>query len=264
MKVFQDGLLTGKVAFVTGGGSGIGAGIAKLLAAQGASVGLLGRRAEMLQAVGEEIRAAGGKALPVPADIRQYDAVEKSIERVASEFGGLDILVNSAAGNFVAPAATLSSNGFNAVIGIDLLGTFNACRAAFAHLSKRGGSIVSISAPQAFVPTPAQVHVGAAKAGIEKMTKDLAVEWGGSGIRVNTVVPGPTEDTEGMRRLAPPDPETQAKMKRHIPLGRWGTITEIAEAVLFLVSPAASYITATTLVVDGGSSLVSRGAPYHE
>lgn len=263
-KVFQDGLLAGKVAFVTGGGSGIGAGIAKLLAAQGAAVGLLGRRVEMLEAVAQEIRAAGGRALPVPADIRSYPDVEKSIERVAAEFGGLDILVCSAAGNFVAPAATLSSNGFNAVIGIDLLGTFNACRAAFAHLSKRGGSIVSISAPQAFVPTPAQVHVGAAKAGIEKMTRDLAIEWGGSGIRVNTVVPGPTEDTEGMRRLAPPDPETQKKMKARIPLGRWGTIQEVADAVLFLVSPAASYITATTLVVDGGASLISRGTAYAE
>jgi NAD(P)-dependent dehydrogenase (short-subunit alcohol dehydrogenase family) len=265
MNVFQNGLLAGKVAFVTGGGSGIGAGIAKTLAAQGAAVGLLGRRVEMLEAVATEIRAAGGKALPVPADIRSYADVEKSIERVATEFGGLDILVCSAAGNFVAPAATLSSNGFNAVIGIDLLGTFHACRAAFSHLEKRGGgSIVSISAPQAFVPTPAQVHVGAAKAGIEKMTRDLAIEWGGAGIRVNTVVPGPTEDTEGMRRLAPADPAIQAKMKRQIPLGRWGTIQEIADAVLFLVSPAAAYITATTLVVDGGASLVSRGTPYHE
>jgi NAD(P)-dependent dehydrogenase (short-subunit alcohol dehydrogenase family) len=264
MKVFQDGLLVGKVAFVTGGGSGIGAGIAKLLAAQGAKVGLLGRRAEMLDAVAKEIAEAGGKALALPADIRSYPDVEKAIGRVASEFGGLDILVNSAAGNFVAPAATLSSNGFNAVIGIDLLGTFNACRAAFQHLAKNGGNIVSVSAPQAFVPTPLQVHVGAAKAGIEKMTKDLAIEWGGSGIRVNTVVPGPTEDTEGMRRLAPPDPEVQKKMKRQIPLGRWGRIDEIADAVLFLVSPAASYITATTLVVDGGSSLVTRGAPFLE
>jgi NAD(P)-dependent dehydrogenase (short-subunit alcohol dehydrogenase family) len=262
MKVFQDGILQGKVAFVTGGGSGIGAGIAKLLAAQGAKLGLLGRRPEMLDAVATEIRAAGGAALAVPADIRAYDAVERAIERVATEFGGLDILVNSAAGNFVAPAATLSSNGFNAVIGIDLLGTFNACRASYAHLSKRGGSIVSISAPQAFVPTPAQVHVGAAKAGIEKMTRDLAVEWGGVGIRLNTVVPGPTEDTEGMRRLAPADPEIQAKMKRGIPLQRWGTIAEVADAVLFLVSPAAAFITATTLVVDGGASLVTRGAPF--
>jgi NAD(P)-dependent dehydrogenase (short-subunit alcohol dehydrogenase family) len=260
MSVFRDGLLEGKVAFVTGGGSGIGAGIAKRLAAQGAAVGLLGRRAEMLDAVAKEIVAAGGKALATPADVREYADVEAAVNKVVAEFGRLDVLVCSAAGNFVAPAAQLSANGFKSVVAIDLLGTFNACRAAFGPLSKEGGSIVSISAPQAFVPTPLQVHVGAAKAGIEKMTRDLALEWGCAGIRVNTVVPGPTEDTEGMRRLAPADPEIQAKMKRGVPLGRWGRIDEIADAVLYLVSPAATYITATTLVVDGGMSLMSSSS----
>ncbi|HEX4336571.1 MAG TPA: SDR family oxidoreductase [Polyangiaceae bacterium] len=257
--IFRDGILEGRVALVTGGGSGIGAGIAKRLAAQGAKVMLLGRRPEMLEAVAGEIKTAGGVAIGQPTDVREYADVEKSVERTVRELGGLDIVVCSAAGNFLSPAATLSANGFKAVIGIDLLGTFNVCRASFEHLAKQGGSIVSISAPQAFVPTALQVHVGAAKAGIEKMTRDLALEWGGSGIRVNTVVPGPTEDTEGMRRLAPEDPAVQAKMKKGIPLGRWGKIDEIADAVLYLVSPAAAYITATTLVVDGGSSLISSG-----
>jgi NAD(P)-dependent dehydrogenase (short-subunit alcohol dehydrogenase family) len=260
MNIFRDGILEGRVALVTGGGSGIGAGIAKRLAAQGAKVAVLGRRVEMLDGVAGEIRSQGGMALTAQADVREYADVEKAVARTVAEFGGLDILICSAAGNFLSPASQLSANGFKAVIGIDLLGTFNACRAAFEALSKRGGSIVSISAPQAFVPTALQVHVGAAKAGIEKMTRDLALEWGGAGIRVNTVVPGPTEDTEGMRRLAPDDPEIVARMKRGIPLGRWGKIDEIADAVLFLVSPAASFITATTLVVDGGSSLVPSGA----
>jgi NAD(P)-dependent dehydrogenase (short-subunit alcohol dehydrogenase family) len=178
------------------------------------------------------------------------------VNAVVSEFGRLDIVVCSAAGNFVATAAQLSANGFKAVVAIDLLGTFNVCRAAFEPLARQGGSIVSISAPQAFQATPAQCHVGAAKAGIENLTRNLALEWGGSGIRVNTVVPGPTEDTEGMRRLAPDDVEIQAKMKRSVPMGRWAKIDEIADAVIFLVSPAASFVTATTLVVDGGSSLV--------
>ena len=149
---------------------------------------LLGRRPEMLDAVGAEIQAKGGVAIGQPTDVREYADVEKAVERTASD-GGLDIVVSSAAGNFISPAATLSANGFKAVVGIDLLGTFNVCRASFAHLSKQGGSIVSISAPQAFVPTALQVHVGAAKAGIEKMTRDLALEWGTAGIRVNTVVP---------------------------------------------------------------------------
>ncbi len=260
MTIFKDRLLAGRVAFVTGGGSGIGSGIARGLAAQGAKVAVLGRRAEMLEAVAKEIRDAGGSALATPADVREYGDVEKAIESTVAEFGRLDILINSAAGNFVAPAAQLSANGFKAVVGIDLLGTFNACRAAFAPLSVQGGSIVNISAPQAFVPTPAQVHVGAAKAGIEKLTRDLALEWGRVGIRVNSVVPGPTEDTEGMRRLGPSDPEVQARMKKNIPLGRWGRIQELSDAVIYLVSDAAAYITATTLVVDGGSSLVSRGS----
>jgi NAD(P)-dependent dehydrogenase (short-subunit alcohol dehydrogenase family) len=259
MNIFRDGILKGRVALVTGGGSGIGAGIAKRLAEQGAKVMLLGRRSEMLESVAAEIAAAGGVAIGQPTDVREYGDVETAVERTAREFGSLDIVVCSAAGNFLSPAATLSANGFKAVIGIDLLGTFNVCRASFSHLAKQGGSIVSISAPQAFVPTALQVHVGAAKAGIEKMTRDLALEWGSAGIRVNTVVPGPTEDTEGMRRLAPDDPAIQAKMKKGVPLGRWGKIEEIADAVLYLVSPAAAYITATTLVVDGGSSLISAG-----
>lgn len=259
MSIFREGILKGRVALVTGGGSGIGAGIAKRLAEQGAKVMLLGRRPEMLDAVGTEIRAKGGVAIGQPTDVREYADVEKAVERTASELGGLDIVVSSAAGNFISPAATLSANGFKAVVGIDLLGTFNVCRAAFTHLAKQGGSIVSISAPQAFVPTALQVHVGAAKAGIEKMTRDLALEWGTAGIRVNTVVPGPIEDTEGMRRLAPEDPAVQAKMKQRLPLGRWGKIDEIADAVLYLVSPAASFITGTTLVVDGGSCLISSG-----
>jgi NAD(P)-dependent dehydrogenase (short-subunit alcohol dehydrogenase family) len=255
MQVFRDGILEGRVAFVTGGGSGIGAGIAKRLAAQGAKVGILGRRAEMLDVVAGEIRARGGTAVPTPADVREYADVEKAVNQVAAEFGGIDIVVNSAAGNFVAPAAQLSANGFKAVIGIDLLGTFNVSRAAFEHLAKAGGSIVNISAPQALVPTPLQAHVGAAKAGIEMLTKDLALEWGAANVRVNSVVPGPIEETEGMKRLAPDDPEVQARMKRRIPLGRWGRIDEIADAVLFLVSPAAAYVTGATLVVDGGSML---------
>jgi NAD(P)-dependent dehydrogenase (short-subunit alcohol dehydrogenase family) len=260
--VFREGLLTGKVALVTGGGSGIGAGIARRLAAQGAAVGLMGRRPEKLDEVAAEIRAAGGRALSTPCDVREYADVERSVNAVVSELGRLDILVCSAAGNFVAPAAQLSANGFKAVVAIDLLGTFNVCRASFEPLSKQGGSIVNISAPQAFVATPAQAHVGAAKAGIEMLTKNLALEWGGSGIRVNTVVPGPTEGTEGMRRLAPDDAEIQAKMKRAVPLGRWARIDEIADAVVFLVSPAGAFITATTLVVDGGSSLVGTSLSF--
>lgn len=259
--VFVSGLLVGKVAFVTGGGSGIGAGIARRLAEQGAKVALLGRTQGKLEAVAAEIRAKGGTASVHPADVRDYAAVQAAIEACVAQHGGLDVLVNSAAGNFLAPAASLSANGFRAVIDIDLCGTFNACRAAFAHLSTRGGSVVSITATQANVPTPLQCHAGAAKAGIEKLTRDLALEWARFGIRLNAVAPGPIEGTEGMARLAPDDAE--ATLKKRVPLGRWGTIDEVCEAVTFLVSPAGAYVTGATLLIDGGTSLLGA-APFLE
>lgn len=256
--VFAPNLLVGKVALVTGGGSGIGAGIAKRLAEQGAKVALVGRTLEKLEAVAKDIASAGGTARSYACDVRDYGALEAAVNAAASELGGLHILVNSAAGNFLAPAAALSANGFRSVVDIDLCGTFNACRASFAHLSKNPGStIVSISATQANVPTPLQCHAGAAKAGIAKLTQDLALEWGRSGIRVSAVAPGPIEDTEGMARLAPPDAEKN--LKRRVPLGRYGTIDEIAAAVLYLVSPAGAYVTGSTLLVDGGMSLLGAG-----
>jgi NAD(P)-dependent dehydrogenase (short-subunit alcohol dehydrogenase family) len=259
--VFRDGLLDGRVALITGGGSGIGAGIARTLARQGAKVGLLGRKVEKLDAVKAAIEAAGGSALSVPADVREAEAVAAAVARVVDAFGGLDILVCSAAGNFLAPAAALSGHGFRAVVDIDLCGTFNASRAAFAALAERKGCIVNISATQAFVPTPLQVHAGAAKAGIEKMTRDLALEWASSGVRVNSVIPGPIAGTEGMRRLAPAG--AADKMQKMVPLGRWGDIDEIAEVVLFLCSRAASFMTGASVLIDGGTALIG-GARFFE
>jgi NAD(P)-dependent dehydrogenase (short-subunit alcohol dehydrogenase family) len=255
--VFAPNLLTGKAALVTGGGSGIGAGIARLLAHHGARVALVGRTAQKLEATAAAIREAGGTASVHPCDVREFPALEKALQEAAQPTGSLDILINSAAGNFLSPAATLSANGFRAVIDIDLCGTFNACRAAFPHMSTRGGSIVSITATQAEVPTPLQCHAGAAKAGIAKLTRDLGLEWGRFGIRVMAIAPGPIEGTEGMSRLAP---GTAAdKLKARVPLGRYGTIEEIAASVLYLVSPAGAYVTGATLLVDGGTSLVGAG-----
>lgn len=259
--VFVPNLLAGKSALVTGGGSGIGAGIARLFARHGAKVALVGRTAAKLEAVAADITQASGTASVHPCDVREYPALEKAINDAAALHGGLDLLVNSAAGNFLAPAAALSANGFRAVIDIDLCGTFNACRAAFPHLSKNGGTIVSITATQADVPTPLQCHAGAAKAGIAKLTRDLALEWGKLGVRVVAIAPGPIEGTEGMSRLAPGDGEQ--RLKGRVPLGRYGTIDEIAEATLFLVSPAGAYITGATLLVDGGTSLIGAG-PFLE
>lgn len=255
--VFVPGLLAGKVAFVTGGGSGIGAGIAVRLAEQGARVALLGRTLEKLESTAKTVRETGAEAECFPADVRSYADVERAVNETAEKWGRIDVVVNSAAGNFLAAAAALSANGFRAVIDIDLCGTFNTTRAAFQHLVKTKGSVVSITATQATVPTPLQCHAGAAKAGIEKLTRDLALEWGRFGVRVNAVAPGPIESTEGMSRLAPGDlPE---KLKGRVPLGRYGTIDEVCEAVLYLVSPAATFVTGATLLVDGGTSLLGAG-----
>jgi NAD(P)-dependent dehydrogenase (short-subunit alcohol dehydrogenase family) len=259
--VFAPNLLAGKATLVTGGGSGIGAGIARLFASHGARVALVGRRSQNLEAVAATIRDAGGEATVHPCDVRDFPALEKAINDAAGGAGGLDILVNSAAGNFLSAASTLSANGFRSVIDIDLCGTFNACRAAFRHLAERRGAIVSISATQADVPMPFQCHAGAAKAGIAKLTRDLALEWGKHGIRVTGVAPGPIDGTEGMSRLAPGT--AGDRLKARVPLGRYGTIDEIASAVLYLVSPAGAYVTGTTLVVDGGTSLIGAG-PFLE
>ena len=258
LSVFAPNLLTSKAALVTGGGSGIGAGIAKVLARHGAKVALVGRTLEKLENVAKEIEGAGGEASTYACDVRKYEDLEKAVNDAAARFGRLDILINSAAGNFLSPAAALSANGFRSVVDIDLCGTFNACRAAFAHLTKNPGStIVSITATQADIPTPLQVHAGAAKAGIAKLTQDLALEWGRMGIRVVAVAPGPIEGTEGMSRLAPAG--AGDALKKRVPLGRYGTIDEIAAAVLYLVSPAGAYVTGSTLLVDGGTSLIGAG-----
>ncbi len=259
--VFVGGLLAGKSAIVTGGGSGIGAALARRLAEQGAKVLLLGRKQEKLDAVMAEIQAAGGVAMTCSCDVRDYPRVEAAVQAAVGAFGGLDILVNSAAGNFLAPAATLSANGFRTVVDIDLCGTFNASRAAFAELQRSRGCIVNITATQATVPTPLQCHAGAAKAGIEKLTRDLALEWGRFGVRVNAIAPGPIEGTEGMSRLAPGD--AAARLKSRVPLGRYGEVFEIAEALTYLVSPAGAYITGATLLVDGGTTLLGPG-PFLE
>jgi NAD(P)-dependent dehydrogenase (short-subunit alcohol dehydrogenase family) len=254
--IFRDHLLKGKVAFVTGGGSGIGQRIAERFAEHGARVVLAGRKLEKLDAASAAIRAEGGSAETAALDVRDYAAVDAAVKRTRDELGEIDILLCGAAGNFPAPVAGMSANGFKAVIDIDLLGTFNTCRAAYESLRKPGASVISISANQAIMAMANQAHVCAAKAGIEILMKTLAIEWGPQGIRVNCITPGPTDDTEGMRRLAP-TPEARASAEKSVPLGRYGTKDELADLALFLCSPAASYMTGAVYHCDGGSSLTS-------
>ena len=251
--IFGQGILAGRVAFVTGGGTGITGGVARSLAESGAKLALVSRSMEHLEPAAAVITANGGEAIAIAADVRKPEEVERAIAQTLERFGQLDIVVNGAAGNFLCAAEELSPNGFGTVVDIDLKGTFNVCRAAFSELKKTGGSILNISATLHYLGTPYQLHVSAAKAGVDALTRNLAVEWGRHGIRVNGIAPGPIEDTEGMARLVPE--AVKEKMKRRIPLGRFGRIRDIEQAAVFLCSTGASFINGATLVVDGGQWL---------
>jgi peroxisomal 2,4-dienoyl-CoA reductase len=256
-KIFADGILAGRVAFVTGGGTGITGGVARALAQAGARVALVSRKMEHLEPAAEVIRQAGGEALAVAADVRRAEEVERAVQTTIEQYGRLDIVVNGAAGNFLCAAEELSPNGFGTVVDIDLKGTFNVCRAAFAELKGHAGtaSILNISATLHYLGTPLQLHVSAAKAGVDALTRNLAVEWGRYGIRVNAIAPGPIEETEGMSRLVPP--QVREKIRRSIPLGRFGRIRDIEQAAVFLSSDAASFINGAVLVIDGGHWMAS-------
>ncbi len=258
MSIFQPGILSGKVAFVTGGGSGIGRRIAERYAEYGARVMLNGRRQAKLDAAVESIRSSGGCAETFAADVREYEAMEAGLRKTHELWGEVDLVLCAAAGNFPAPASQISAHGFEVVVDIDLAGTFNTCRAAYPFLRKPGASILSISAAHAFQPLAFQAHVCAAKAGVDMLMKVLALEWGREGIRANCLTPGPTGDTEGMRRLTPTE-EARQRLTSTIPLGRYGTKDELADLALFLASDAAAYITGAVFVCDGGSSLSRPG-----
>ncbi|MEJ7617437.1 MAG: SDR family oxidoreductase [Pyrinomonadaceae bacterium] len=251
--IFKEGILLGKVALVTGGGTGITGGVARALAEAGARVSLVSRDLKHLEPAAERIRENGAEAHVAACDVRDYAGVEQAVASTVERFGGIDIVVNGAAGNFLCAAEDLSANGFGTVVDIDLKGTFNVCRASFPELRRARGSILNISATLHYLGTPHQLHVSAAKAGVDALTRNLAVEWGKHGMRVNAIAPGPIADTEGMRRLVPE--AVKESLLRRIPLGRFGLIKDIEESAVFLCSGAASFINGAVLVVDGGQWL---------
>jgi NAD(P)-dependent dehydrogenase (short-subunit alcohol dehydrogenase family) len=259
MSIFREHVLAGKTALVTGGGSGIGQRMAERFAEHGAKVMLVGRKQEKLDAAAAIIRERGGIAGTHATDVRDYPGVEAAIKSTRDQFGEIDIVVCGAAGNFPAPVMGMSANGFKAVIDIDLIGTFNTCRAAFDHMRKPGASVIAISASFATQPAAMQAHVGAGKAGVDVLIKTLAIEWGPSGVRCNCITPGPTDDTEGMRRLAPDD-AARKRVVGNVPMRRFGTKDELADLALFLASDAAAYITGSIYHCDGGLSLTRTGS----
>ena len=242
---------SGKTVFVAGGTTGINFAIAEGFAKAGARLFVVSRKDDNVRTAVEKLAALGPQAAGVAADVRDHDAVEAAFADCVGKFGAIDVLVSGAAGNFPIYANALSPNGFKAVVDIDLLGTFQVMRAGFPHLRKPGAVAINISAPQAVLAMEAQIHVCAAKAGVDMVTRVLAMEWGRHGVRVMSVMPGPIADTEGMNRLAP-TPEMQEMAARTVPLQRMGTGADVADACLALASDYCRYISGAIVPVDGG------------
>lgn len=245
---------SGKSVFVAGGTSGINLGVALRFAEAGAKVGVLSRSQSKVDEAVQTLKGHGTQAVGYAADVRDPAAVEQALREAHEALGDFDVLVSGAAGNFPAPALGISPNGFKTVVEIDLLGTFHVLRAAYPLMRKPGGSIINISAPQAWIPMELQMHVCAAKSGVDMITRVAAMEWGPVGLRVNSISPGPIENTEGMRRLAP-TPEAVSAILKTVPLGSLGTTTDIADSCLWLGSPYARYVSGCVIPVDGGWSI---------
>jgi NAD(P)-dependent dehydrogenase (short-subunit alcohol dehydrogenase family) len=271
--VFRSDLFAGQVALVTGGGSGIGRGIADVLAALGAHVVLASRKQERVDAAAAEIQAAGGKASGVAVDVREPERVQQVVAGIKDRHGRLDLLVNNAAGNFYAPSESLSPNAWKSVIEIDLYGTFFCSQAALPLMREGGGgSIVNISMTLHYRGWPLMAHATAAKAGIDALTRTLALEWAKDRVRVNAIAPGPIP-TEGVRKAFTPPPAAdgvpdvfaiekamEGYARKAIPLQRWGSPADIGNMVAFLASPAGGWITGAIMVVDGGEWLAKAPA----
>ena len=243
---------SGQNVFVVGGTSGINFGIAQGFARWGAKVMVASRSQKKVDAAVETLRGLGAEADGVAFDVRDYASVEDGFAKVREVFGSdIDHLISGAAGNVPGRLMDLSPNAVKAMVEIDLMGTFNVMRAAYPHLKKPGASVINISAPQAFAAMSHQSPVCAAKAGVDMVTKSLALEWGPEGIRINSISPGPIDGTEGMTRLAPTE-QIRDAVTKSVPMKRMGTPDDIAKAAGFLCSDAGAYVSGVVLPVDGG------------
>ncbi|XP_047334674.1 peroxisomal 2,4-dienoyl-CoA reductase [(3E)-enoyl-CoA-producing]-like [Impatiens glandulifera] len=258
---FKADILKGKVALLTGGGSGIGFEIAKQFGNHGASIAIMGRRQQVLDSAVSVLQSLGIQAVGFVGDVRKMDDANRTVESTFQHFGRLDILVNGAAGNFLVSSEDLSPNGFKTVMDIDTVGTFTMCHEALKYLKKDGlgkkssdggGIILNISATLHYTASWYQIHVSAAKAAVDAITRNLSLEWGTDyDIRVNGIAPGPIADATGVSKLAPDEIDFQAR-DLVMPLFKFGEKWDIAMAAIYLASDAGKYVNGTTLVVDGG------------
>ena len=249
--VFKDGLFNGQLVVVTGGGSGIGRCVAHELASLGAQVALIGRNEDKLKKVQQEIRERGGQANFFRADIRDEAAIEQAFEAIMAQYGRIDGLVNNAGGQYPAPLESISLKGWDAVLNTNLTGGFIVAKAALQFAMKAGGgAIVNIIADM-WNGMPGMGHSGAARAGMLNFTETAACEWASYGVRVNAVAPGWIASS-GLDTYAPPMQAQLKRLQKVVPLQRLGTESEVSAAILFLLSPAANFITGTCLRVDGG------------
>ncbi|KAF7760310.1 hypothetical protein Agabi119p4_10986 [Agaricus bisporus var. burnettii] len=258
--VFNSNLFNGKVLFCTGGGSGICRGMTEAMMRHGADAIIIGRKLDRLtQAAKEMSEATGRTCIPAQADVRQPQALKSAVAKAIEQFGKIDFVICGAAGNFLAPISGMSENAFRTVIEIDTIGTYNTVKATLPHVRASKGSYIHVSATLHYRGTPYQVHVSAAKAGVDALSAVLAVEEGPHGVRSNVIAPGPIAGTEGADRLTPKGREFSVT----IPAGRLGDVKDVANATVFLFSGAASYITGRILPVDGGTEhLRSVALPY--
>ncbi|KAH8815238.1 hypothetical protein F5884DRAFT_170497 [Xylogone sp. PMI_703] len=267
--VWKDGIFNGKVVFCTGGGGTICSAQVRAMVHLGANACILGRNTEKTERVAKSIATArkGAKVIGIGAvDVRKIESVEKAVEHCVKELGGIDFVIAGAAGNFISPISGLSANAFKSVVDIDLLGSYNTLKATVPYLqisaeryppsadnSSTGGRIIFLSATFHFTGMPLQAHAAAAKAGVDALSATVALEYGPRGITSNVITPGPIQGTEGMERLADPENRKTGDQFKGIPLGRYGTVKEIADATVYLFSDTGSYVNGDVLVVDGGS-----------
>lgn len=258
--MFTKELLKKKIIIITGGGTGLGKSMAQRFGELGANLVITSRKLEVLEETAEELRTSGANVLPLQCDVRKPDEVEEMISRAVGEFGAVDVLVNNAAGNFISPTERLSPGGFKVIVDIVLNGTFNCTLSAGKEMIKGGGGVIlNIITTYAWTGSGYVVPSACAKAGVLAMTRSLAVEWAKYGIRTNAIAPGPFPTEGAWKRLVVPGLGIEKKMKKRIPLKRFGEQRELADLATFLISDGAGYINGEVVTIDGGEWLKGAG-----